>query len=148
MAQPGKLELPSAVALEPSRLLWKAKSTSVCLSYTQPGKPARSSSDTRHYQRKDSSFKGSHVLLHSYTTSAPQKKAPSEQICCSSGTAGALCVIYNCQGFKMKQRRNKPVLFGDILTKTLKHKLFEDGSFTHSPVHKFNSKPFLRIQLS
>lgn len=49
-------------------------------------------------------------------------------------------MIHDCQGAKMKQRRKKPVIFGNTLSKTLKHKLFEEASFIHSPVHKFNSK--------
>lgn len=53
--------------------------------------------------------------------------------------------MYNCQGAKMKERRNQPVLFGNTLTKTLKHKLFE-GNLIHSPAHKFNSKPFLNFK--
>lgn len=55
-------------------------------------------------------------------------------------------MIDNCQGAKMKQRRNKPVLFGNTLTKTSKHKLFEEGNLIRSPAHKFNSKPFLNFK--
>lgn len=77
MAQPGKLQLPLLWHWSPPGCCGKPRAP-LCARATPGQGSQQGAALTPGTTREWILFKGRHVLLHSYTTSVPQRKAPSQ----------------------------------------------------------------------